>query len=34
MDAYLAAFASAGSLKLVTLDKRVAQFSGLDVLLL
>lgn len=34
MDAYLAAFAKAGSFKLVTLDQGFRQFEGLDLLLL
>jgi uncharacterized protein len=32
-DAYLAAFAMAGGLKLVTLDKGFKQFEGLDLIL-
>lgn len=34
MDAYLAAFASAASYRLVTLDTAFRQFEGLDLLLL
>jgi uncharacterized protein len=34
MDAYLAAFASAGNYQLVTTDKGFKQFKGLDLLLL
>ncbi|HEX5368823.1 MAG TPA: TA system VapC family ribonuclease toxin [Dehalococcoidia bacterium] len=34
MDAYLAAFARAGSYQLVTTDRDFRQFDGLDVLLL
>ena len=34
MDAYLAAFAVAGGLRLVTTDAGFSQFDGLDLLLL
>jgi toxin-antitoxin system PIN domain toxin len=34
MDAYLAAFAISGGLRLVTTDKAFRQFSGLDLLVL
>lgn len=34
MDAYLAAFASAGELQMVTLDQAFSQFAGVSVTIL